>query len=158
MGHCDELEGHGTEWNIIYALQAELCNLKCKSFLSIHPSQIIRNVKKSPRLPNFLVFWAQSRLCQFLNGFPIAYWAFPIAYWAFSAMDWAFPFTHWCLMLDACLMVHGSRLMAHGQGGPVRPWCPRERRGLTQRSLGPQGRTGPPWPWAMNHEPSSIKH
>ena len=32
-------------------------------------------------------------------------------------------------------MAYGSWLMAHGQGGPVRPWCPRERRGRTLADL-----------------------
>ena len=51
----------------------------------------------------------------------------------------------------AWFMAHGSRLMAHGQGGPIRPWCPRERRGRTRADLalprapGP-GRAGPTWP------------
>ena len=48
--------------------------------------------------------------------------------------------------INFLLMVHGSWLMAHGQGGPARPWGPRERR--ARRSLGRQGRAGP-----LGHEP-----
>jgi len=114
-----------------------------------------------------------------LLGVPDCLLGAPDCYCAFSAMDWQFPFTYWCLMLDACLMVHGSRLMAHGswlmahgQGVPVRPWCPRERRGRTWADLALPRAPGPdspplamghePWakrlePWAMNHQ-ACIKH
>jgi len=36
---------------------------------AIHPWRVLRNVKIWPRLSNFLVCWARSRLWQFLNGF-----------------------------------------------------------------------------------------
>ena len=34
-----------------------------------NPWRVLRNVRIWPKLSNFLVFWAQSRLWQFLNGF-----------------------------------------------------------------------------------------
>ena len=58
-----------------------------------------------------------------------------------------------------CLMVHGSWLMAKGgRSGPGARGSAGAGPGRTWRSLGPQGRTGPPWPWAMSHEPWAMSH
>ena len=65
------------------------------------------------------------------------------------------PIDALCLMLDGSwLMAQGSWLMAHGQGGPVRPWGPRERQVRPGPAPALPRAPGPDRPpLAMSHEP-----